>query len=92
MPEWRDGAAVTGAWRVSIADDHLVLTAAGSPAGAAVRTPREPRVVDALRALARAAWECPEWTAIRADGTAADRALTALGLARDTGWAVPAAQ
>jgi len=36
--------------------------------------------VGALRALAVAAWQCPQWTAIRADA-AGRRAVTALGLA-----------
>jgi HAD superfamily hydrolase (TIGR01450 family) len=81
VPEWRDGATC-GRWRVTSDDDHLVLTATAAEGA--------DDAVAALRALARAAWECPEWTAIRAEGSAAEAALTDLGLGRFAAWVVPA--
>lgn len=68
VPDWRDGAAVHGGARVSRDDRRLVLTADDGA---------DP--VAALRALARAAWEYPEWTAIRTD-PAGKRLLATLGL------------
>jgi glycerol-1-phosphatase len=81
VPEWRDGTTC-GRWRVTSDDDHLVLTTTAAEGA--------DDAVDALRALARAAWECPEWTAIRAEGPAAEAALTELGLGRFAAWVVPA--
>jgi HAD superfamily hydrolase (TIGR01450 family) len=69
VPSWRDGAVATGAVRVTQDDRHLVLAVADEAS--------DP--VDALRALASAAWECPEWTAIRTDGPGRS-VLSALGL------------
>jgi HAD superfamily hydrolase (TIGR01450 family) len=71
LPGWRDGAAVAGGWRVTRDDHHLML----EPDPAVEAHP-----VEALRALARAAWEDPQWTTIRADAPAARDALRALAL------------
>jgi HAD superfamily hydrolase (TIGR01450 family) len=100
VPEWCDGAT-SGRWRAAVEDDHLVLEAlrersgddgGGEPAGddaTRIDADRDD-AVDALRVLARGAWECPEWTAIRTDGRDAEAALTALGLGRFAAWATPA--
>jgi glycerol-1-phosphatase len=70
IPEWRDDAAVQGGWRATL-DDHRLVLAADGGAG-------DP--VDALRALARAAWQCPGWTEARPADPAAEHALTTLRL------------
>jgi HAD superfamily hydrolase (TIGR01450 family) len=80
VPACRGGVAVAGAWRVTIDDDHLILGAGGTG-------PAEP--VDALRALASAAWASPQWSAIQVLDSAAEQALTALGLGRYESWAFP---
>jgi HAD superfamily hydrolase (TIGR01450 family) len=79
LPEWIDEAAVSGRWRVGVEDDHLLLVGSAGEGGA----------IDALRALARAAWHCPEWTAIRAEQPAAEQVLTTLGLGRYAAWVLP---
>jgi HAD superfamily hydrolase (TIGR01450 family) len=98
VPDFRDGACVAGPWQATASGDHLVLTATGPTADSVGlstgETPGESidlsgDVVDALRALARAAWECPEWTAIRAVHPAAERAISALGLGRYAAWSLP---
>jgi hypothetical protein len=94
VPEWREGAT-GGRWRATVEDDHLVLEAmrerggAGSGDDFGGEAGRDD-AVDALRVLARGAWECPEWTAIRTDGGDAEAALTALGLGRFAAWGAPA--
>jgi hypothetical protein len=82
VPAWQavTASAVAGAFRASAADSHLLLALAGS----------SPDTMDALRALARAAWECPQWTTIRAADPAAEHAITELGLGSHTAWTVPA--
>lgn len=72
LPEWSSGAARKGRWRVTSEDRQLVLETGPDPA-----SPEDG--VDALRALARAAWECPGWTVIRADASG-QQVLTSLGL------------
>jgi hypothetical protein len=100
VPEWHDGAT-SGRWRATVDDDHLVLEAMRERSGddgrgeadrddAASDDVVSDDAVDALRVLARGAWECPEWTAIRTDGGDAEAALTALGLGRFAAWAAPA--
>jgi Predicted sugar phosphatases of the HAD superfamily len=87
VPEWA-GAVVHAGWRVSLDDRQLVLVAHARAAGDA-RTAGDapdaggdaPDPVGALRALAAAAWQCPQWTAIRVDPAGAS-ALSALGLQR----------
>ena len=74
VPTWHGGAALAGGWRVTRDDHHLVL---GLEA-----TAQEPQPLAALRALARGAWEDPQWTTIRADATIARDALRALALDR----------
>jgi HAD superfamily hydrolase (TIGR01450 family) len=74
VPEW-DGAVVHRGWRVTVDDRHLVL-ASDIEDHDSVEA-HDP--VAALRALAVAAWQCPQWTAIRADA-AGESALSALGL------------
>jgi hypothetical protein len=71
VPEWRDGAAAHVGWRATH-EDHRVVLAAEGGAG-------DP--VDALRVLAGAAWQCPEWTQIRPADPAAEQALSTLRLA-----------
>jgi len=61
--------------------DQLVLTR-----GEAVTD-----AVDAVRALAAAAWAHPEWNSITAAGDAASAAVSELGLDRFAGWSVRAA-
>jgi hypothetical protein len=82
VPPWQavTGSAAAGAFRVTTADNHLLLAVTGS----------SPDPMDALRALARTAWECPQWTAIRAADPAAEQALTELGLGSHAAWPVPA--
>jgi HAD superfamily hydrolase (TIGR01450 family) len=78
VPEWCDGAASVGAWRVVHDADHLVLST----------EPERGRddAVAALRALARAAWVHPEWTGIKTVDPAAEAAVSALGLGRFAAW------
>lgn len=68
IPQWTEGGAAAGAWRVVRIGERLRLAGAGV-AG------------DALLALAAAAWANPGWPEIEADGEAARAALAALGLA-----------
>ena len=73
-----DGGAEAAGWSVTPDREWLMLAGAGDP-------------VDALRALAAAAWAHPEWTSITPRGEPAEAALDALGLSRFAGWAVRAA-
>jgi HAD superfamily hydrolase (TIGR01450 family) len=90
VPEFRDAAAISGRWRVTLDDHHLVLcplsgnqrAASGSDPAAGLGHGVGSDAVDALRALARAAWECPEWTAVRAQDRGAEAVLMTLGLDR----------
>jgi hypothetical protein len=89
---WCDGEALAGGWRVTLDDDHLVLSRSDSAVGIPTFLGNlTGEHVGALRVLAPAAWESPQWSAIRADGSAAEEALTALGLGRYASWAVPSA-
>jgi hypothetical protein len=82
LPDWHDGEACAGAWRVTVDDHHLVLASRAGPAGG--------ESIDALRTLASAAWASPQRSAIRAEDAAAEHALGDLGLGRYAGWMVPA--
>jgi len=73
VPDWGDGAAMKGRWRVTVENRQLVLSAMDDSASG------HGDEVDALRALARAAWQCPEWTEIRT-GDAGQQVLTTLRL------------
>ncbi len=75
VPEWQGRAAAAGGWRVSRDNHHLVLSADPD-----FVDPPEP--LGALRALACAAWEDPQWTTIRADSAEALETLRALTLDR----------
>jgi len=76
VPEWTDDAVSAGGWQVTRDGDHLVL--------AQTRPDDDP--IAALRALAGGAWAHPEWTAIAAEGTAAEQVMTRLNLTQYTGW------
>ncbi len=82
VPEWCDGAASAGGWRVVHDADHLVLSTESERG--------RDDAVAALRALARAAWIHPEWTGIRAADPVAEAAVSALGLGRFAAWSVKA--
>jgi ribonucleotide monophosphatase NagD (HAD superfamily) len=82
VPDWQGGAAASGGWRVTRDDHHLVLRPDPD-------SPDPPEPVGALRALARAAWEDPQWTTIRADAPTARDTLRALALDRFAPFQTP---
>jgi hypothetical protein len=88
VPEWSHSEAIAGAWHVTVDDEHLVIRSEPSRAETAVAQ-GDPEPVDALRALASAAWEAPQWSGIRAEDAASEDAPTALGLGRYASWVVP---
>jgi HAD superfamily hydrolase (TIGR01450 family) len=75
LPDWQGGAAGQGRWRVTVEGCSLVL--AGRDGGGDRS--------DALRSLARAAWEHPQWTVIRARDRSAADVLGELGLSHRFG-------
>jgi hypothetical protein len=81
VPRWRNEMAVSGAWRVAVDGDYLLLATKGSG---------DSGHVAALRALASAAWVHPEWTGVRPGDAPAERAVAALRLDRFDGWRVRA--
>jgi HAD superfamily hydrolase (TIGR01450 family) len=73
VPQWTDdGGAQAGGWRVGRDGARLALIGSGS-------------AVDALRALAAAAWASSGWRVVEADGDAARAVLAELGLAHRPG-------
>jgi ribonucleotide monophosphatase NagD (HAD superfamily) len=66
VPAW-DGGASLGGWRASLDGVHIGLSGDGEPD-------------DAIRVLAAATANCPQWTDIRPDGPGAARVLSGLRL------------
>ena len=72
VPAWHDDGVVAGAWRVHYESGRLTLS---GPHGTAQLEP-----VDAIRALASAAWAHTDWSSIGTDGPAAAHVLDGFGL------------
>src|SRR5262245_32389617 len=78
VPQWQ-GEARAGRWQVRRVDDRLILSAeGGGGVGGGVEVGD---TVDAVRALAAAAWAAPGWSGVRSDSRPAQDALAVLGLA-----------
>jgi HAD superfamily hydrolase (TIGR01450 family) len=80
VPPWQQEIARSPGWTVTREGDRLMLARADGTGEA----------IDALRALAAAAWTHPEWNSVSGADEAAAGAIAELGLDRFAGWSLRA--